>query len=521
MRKDTTVVRLFGLSIIVAGQFSLVQAAIEMPGIFSDHAVLQSEQPVPVWGNAAPNEGITVKFADQKKTAIADANGKWRVELDSMPATDQANTLTISADGEEIKFSDIVVGEVWLCSGQSNMYMPLGKGPFSEGVIGGEAEIARPEQPELRLYCWEGQHKEWKAAGLSGWQRANPTSRPPFSATAYFFGNALQTALKVPVGVINISAGGSPISPWTPQENALKVPLVAHYHDLYLQNKPEIDARNAQWGSYLEVMKKRSSDATLAAYPAPVQPEPLTYNLFMAQRFAGFGLYESFIAPIVPYALRGVTWYQGEANADNLELSLHYEEMLRMLITSWREKWGQPRLPFYFVQLPCWENNDNARFWHVNRQSMLNVLRSMPDVGMAVTADVGDIHDLHPTNKRPVGERLALWALAKTYGKPVIYSGPLVSRITTEGEKLRIQFDTCGSVLKLHGPAWADLEVAGADGLYFPASATLSDTEAVVASPSVSKPVAARYGWKFVFTPTLFNREGLPASPFALSVSAK
>jgi hypothetical protein len=235
----------------------------------------------------------------------------------------------------------------------------------------------------------------------------------------------------------------------------------------------------------------------------------------MAQRLGGpFGLFEGLIAPIVPYALRGVIWYQGEANADNLELSLHYDEMLRTLITSWRDRWGQPKLPFYFVQLPCWENSQYASTWHVNRQGMLNVLRSMADVGMVVTADVGDVHNLHPANKRPVGERLALWALAKTYGKPVVCSGLLVREIAAEGDKLRVEFDTYGSALKLHGPTWNDLEVAGEDGLYYPATATVSANMAIVASPSVRQPVSVRYGWKSVFTPTLFNTEGLPASPF-------
>jgi sialate O-acetylesterase len=192
--------------------------------------------------------------------------------------------------------------------------------------------------------------------------------------------------------------------------------------------------------------------------------------------------------------------------------------MLRMLITSWREKWGQSALPFYFVQLPCWDAPHGAN-WHVIRQSMLNVLNSMPNVGMAVTVDVGDVHNLHPANKRPVGERLALWALAKVYNQRIVYSGPLVQQITNEGDKLRVRFNTCGSTLKIHGSAWRDLEVAGEEGLYYPAVATLSDTDALVSSPSVSKPIKVRYGWKPVFTPTLFNQEGLPASPFSLSTS--
>jgi sialate O-acetylesterase len=502
------------LSILInASLYSVVHAAVELPAIFSDHSVLQMECPVPVWGRAKPGERVSVEFAGQKKETSVDAQGNWMIKLEPMLASAEPQTMTVRSPDSERKLCDVLVGEVWLCSGQSNMYHPIGKMSCSVGVTGGAAEIARPEQAELRLYC-NANHKDWKNAGLSGWQRANSTSLPPFSSTAYFFGKAIQTDLKVPVGLINISAGGSPISPWTPKEAALKVPIVHHYHELFEENKVEIEKHNALMNRYQEVWRQRAAGGP-TTNPPPTLPGPLPYNLFMAQRLGGpFGLFEGLIAPIVPYALRGVIWYQGEANADNLELSLHYDEMLRTLITSWRDRWGQPKLPFYFVQLPCWENSQYASTWHVNRQGMLNVLRSMADVGMVVTADVGDVHNLHPANKRPVGERLALWALAKTYGKPVVCSGPLVREIAAEGDKLRVEFDTYGSALKLHGPTWNDLEVAGEDGLYYPATATVSANMAIVASPSVRQPVSVRYGWKSVFTPTLFNTEGLPASPF-------
>ena len=492
---------------------SVVQAAVELPNIFSDHSVLQMDCAVPVWGTAKPGEKVSVEFAGQNKETTVDTQGNWMIKLEPMLASAVPRTMTVRSSDSERKLSDVLVGEVWLCSGQSNMYHPIGKLKFSEGVIGGAAEIALPEQAELRLYCIAN-HKEWKEAGLSGWQRAHSKSLPPFSSTAYFFGKAIQADLKVPVGLINISAGGSPITPWTPKEEALKVPIVSHYHDLFLKNKTEIEKHNALMNRYQEVWRKRAAGGP-AINPPPIIPDPLPYNLRMAQRVGGsFGLYEGQIAPIVPYALRGAIWYQGEANADNLELSLHYEEMLRTMISSWRDRWRNPKMPFYFVQLPCWENSEYASTWHVNRQSMLNVLRSMPDVGMVVTADIGDVHNLHPANKRPVGERLALWALAKTYGKPLVFSGPLVRDIATEGEKLRVEFDTYGSALKLHGPTWNDLEVAGADGLFYPATAIVSANTATVGSPSVRQPVSVRYGWKSVFTPTLFNTEGLPASPF-------
>ena len=510
---NNTFVRILCSLAVKVALHSVLYAAVELPGIFSDHSVLQRGRPVPVWGTGKPGERVSVEFAGQKKETAVDAQGKWMIKLEPMLACAQPRTMTIRSSNFERSISDVLVGEVWLCSGQSNMSMPLGASGFSKGVIGGEAEIARPEQPELRLYC-NANDKEWKDAGLTGWQRANSSTRPPFSATAYFFGNAIRKDLNVPVGLINISAGGSSITPWTPKDAALRVPIVRHYQELFEQNKIEIGKHQALMNRYQEVWRQRHASGP-TTNPPPIVPDPLPYNLFMAQRLGtSFGLYESFIAPLVPYALRGVIWYQGEANADNLELSSSYEEMLRTLITSWRDSWKQPELPFYFVQLPCWDS-DHASTWHINRQGMLNVLRSMPDVGMAVTVDVGDIHNLHPANKRPVGERLALWALAKTYEKPMVFSGPLVRETAPEGDKLRVQFETCGSALKLHGPAWTNLEVAGDDGLYYPATATISADTAIVGSPSVPRPVSVRYGWKPVFTPTLYNEEGLPASPFA------
>jgi len=492
-------------------------AKIDLPFIFNNHAVLQAGQPLPVWGKAASGEKVTVEFAGQVKTTTVDSQGHWTVKLDPLAANSDPGTLVIRDSDGELDLTDILVGEVWFCSGQSNMAMTLGNGgpkaPNVGGVLGGEDEIARPEDSSLRLFCWEKQNKGWAQAGLSGWQRANSISRAPFSATAYFFGNALQKAMKVPVGLINVSAGGSPITPWMPREDAMKLPMVSHYLDIYTKDEADIKAYNRLGGRYQDVMRQNPRPV-----PPPLPPDPLPYEEMMAGRIAGFGLYESFVAPVVPYGIRGVIWYQGEANSDNLELATDYEEMLRMLITSWREKWGQSDFPFYFVQLPCWDAPHGVN-WHVTRQGMLNVLNSMTNVGMAVTVDVGDSHNLHPPNKRPVGERLALWALAKVYHQPVVFSGPLVKKIANEGEKLRVSFNTCGSTLKIHGAAWRDLEVAGEDGLYYPAVAVLGDTDALVSSPSVSKPIKARYGWKPVFTPTLFNQEGLPASPFSLSFS--
>lgn len=475
-----------------------VAKSLVLPAVFADHMVVQADMPVPVWGTAGASEVVTVEFAGQTKSTTAGTDGAWLLKLDPLGVSAEPRALTVSARGGAARtIADVLVGEVWLCSGQSNMFRPLGRierlANRFPGVDGAEEEIKKPADPLLRLYC-DADNEVWDAAG---WQEANDKSRRPFSAVAYFFGIVLRRELNVPVGLIHVSRGGSPIQAWTPEEIALTVPIIKKYHDIQIASRKTI----ADYGK-----------ARLAGTTRPtLSPEVET-----ARMFGGFHLYDNLIEPLAPYGMRGVLWYQGESNASRLEVSQRYDVMLRALIDGWRDRWKQEQLPFYFVQLPCW---DRGEYWPWTRQGQLNVSRTADDVGMVTITDFGDVTNLHPPQKREVGARLANLALARTYGKDRPAVGPVVKSLAADGGKLVLTFDTGGGVLTLKGDKWDDLEVAGADGAFVPATGQMTGDGATVWSAKVSTPTAVRYGWRAVFTPTLFNAAGLPASPFYYNVT--
>jgi lysophospholipase L1-like esterase len=481
-----------------------------MPPVFSNNMVLQCDKPVPLWGMSAANERITVEFAEQKKMVTAGADGKWMLKLDPLSASAKPRTMTIFASESQtpLTFTDVLVGEVWLCSGQSNMYMPMeGISWAPNGVENSREEIVRANYPEIRLFC-DPQHPEWNK---KGWQRCAPQTVGPFSATAYYFGRKLYQQLDVPIGLINISRGGSPIQQWTPHEMAMQVPVIKKYSDLFAQNKTQVEQYNAEFSEYYKAVNKHDSNS---APTVSQPPKPLPEELDIARGYSGSALFDTLIDPVIPFSIRGVIWYQGEANVQTLEIAQNYDDILRALITGWRQKWQESHLPFFFVQLPGWDILPYAQHWPWSRQSMLNVCRSMPDTGMAVTVDIGEPNDLHPPRKKPVGERLAFLALAKIYGKSCIYSGPIPVEVKNEPNKLCVHFDTVGSELQINGNKWNDVEVAGADGQFYPAVATINKSDAIVSCPQVKNPTALRYGWKPYFEPTLFNKEGLPGTPF-------
>ncbi len=464
---------------------------LSLPSVFSDHMILQRETGVPVWGFAYPGTEVTVSFAGQQKTAIAGSDRQWLVQLDAMQASGVSRTLTVSAPGaESIEFADVLVGEVWLCSGQSNMYRPIGGIPdlANSAVEGYEEVLALPENPNIRLFCDDG-HPLWTARQ---WQRANSETLNLFSAVGYFFGKKISDDLNIPVGLILLSRVGTTIQAWTPEEYALLAPVTAVYRALYEANREEIIAYNQ------------------AEAPKP----ELSYDLQVARTFASVGgLYENWMAEQVPFAIRGVLWYQGESNGTWEPTAHYYDDMLQVLADGLRAVWNRPQMPFYFVQLPIW-GGTTSEFWPWIRQSMLNASLCITNSGMAVTVDVGDPSNLHPANKKPVGERLALWALNNTYNLPCVYSGPLPSGAASEAGGVRVQFNTYGSTLSLPSGTWIDIEAAGIDGIFYPATASVGTSNALISCSQVTTPVMVRYGWKSTFTPTLFNTNGLPASPF-------
>lgn len=483
---------------------------LKMPTVFSDHMVLQRDTSVPVWGTAEPGAEVVVEFAGQQKTNTVDEAGNWMVELDALSASTVPRELVVSSEGYSLEFADVVVGEVWLCSGQSNMYRPIGGIPdvADSEVEGFEAVLALPENTTMRLFCDDG-HTLWDAMQ---WQTARSETLELFSGVAYFFGKSLQDELDVPIGLLLVSRVGTTIQAWTPPSHASQVPLIVEYQALYQQYLPEIQAYNQAFRDYREALAQWNENP-VGDKPQP--PDPLPELIATARTFANVsGLYNNYMAPLVPFALRGTIWYQGESNAAWEQTARRYDETLWGMAEGLREAWGDPGMPFYYVQLPNYGNN--SEHWPWIRQSMLNAYKDVSNVGMAVTVDVGEGDNLHPPKKQPVGERLALWALTQTYGEPGVYSGPLPDGASLSGSEVHIQFDTFGSILEVQGADWTELEVAGDDGIFYSAAGTIGVSNAVVVCPQVAAPEAVRYGWEGDFVPTLFNTNGLPASPFCL-----
>lgn len=447
--------------------------AVRLATLFSDHMVLQRDKPVPVWGWADARESVTVEFAGQKKSAIADATGKWQVKLDPLTASAESRTLIVLSTKSDRKLEvvDVLVGEVWLGSGQSNMAMRV------SGAKHFKNEQTTANFPLIRGFN-EGSKSSAKAqADASGkWTVCSPETVGTFSATLYFFGRELQRELNVPVGLINSSVGGTPIESWIAAE-----------------------IQPPKW--------KKAATST----PKPAAPPPAGKKAAPpVPKVEIGGLFNGKIAPLIPYALRGVLWYQGEANTLPGR-SQFYQDQLTLLINDWRKRWSD-ELPFAWVQLPNY--NRPGEGWSLVREAMLNTLR-LPKTGMAITLDIGDANNIHPKNKQDVGRRLSLWALGTVYARKVpAISGPLPASHEIKGNKIIVAFKhTEGGLVAKNGELTGFL-IAGENQQWKPAHATIDGDKVIVTSAEVAKPVAVRYAWAAVAVCNLFNGTGLPASPF-------
>jgi sialate O-acetylesterase len=426
----------------VACAVSVAGAEVKLPGVFGDHMVLQRDVAVPVWGWAEPGGEVTVTLAGQSQTAAADKDGKWSLRLNRMPA---GGPYTLKVRGSStLELGDVLVGEVWLCSGQSNMAMAVsGCNQYAE-------EQAAADLPKIRHFTVPRRNAQAPETTCGGaWTVCSPQTVGKFSGTAYFFGRTLHKELNVPVGLINSSVGGTPIEAWT----------------------------------------------------GPKDSGPL---------------YNGMIAPLAPYAIRGAIWYQGERNA-KVGQPEAYAAQLPALIGGWRGVWGQGDFPFLYVQLPNYTQPqqqpvENAG-WVQIREAMLKTL-AVPNTGMAVTVDLGEAGNIHPKNKQDVGKRLALWALAKTYGRDLVYCGPLYRSMRNEGDKIIVRFDQAGGGLVAKGDQLKGFAIAGADKEFRWADAAIEGDTVVVRSPQVKDPAAVRYAWASNPDGNLYNKAGLPASPF-------
>ena len=449
---------------------SIARADVKVPAIFGDHMVIQRGMKVPVWGTASAGEKVTVKAAGQEQSATTGDDGKWRVTLDPIDAKEPIE-MTI-AGKNTITFADVLVGEVWLCSGQSNMGFTL------KTASNAEEAIKAADQPRIRLFTVGRAIPDQPQANLAGgkWEVCSPQNVGGFSAVAYFFGLTLQQKLDQPIGLIQSSWGGTRAEAWMPR---------ATFDSLKLPYEP---AWTQEW-----LHPKQNPAATK---PTPERPHEAPAVLF-----------NGMIAPLAGYAMRGAIWYQGETNTVYGE---QYRDVLAALVTSWRDAWQQGDFPFLIVQLPNFRNN---RFWPITREAQAQVARDLKNVGLVVTIDVGNPTNIHPTNKLPVGKRLAAVAQKIAYGQDVPYTGPTFQSMKIDGESAMIRFDHVEGGLVSKG-ALQGFQIAGADGKFVTAQAKIDGDTVVLHADGVTSPKVVRYGWENDPTCTLYNAADFPAAPF-------
>jgi len=454
---------------LLAAITSPLRAEVKLPSIIGDGMVLQRDREVPIWGWDDPGTTVTVAMAGATVTAQADDEGRWLVHLPAMEAGGP-HTLTVNGS-DSLSVTDVLVGEVWLCSGQSNMEWVVNN---SDNAGQERAAADFPEIRHIKIPHVPADEPQQDVES-GGWQATTPETVGNFTAVGYFFGRNLHQELDVPIGLIGSNWGGTRIEPWTPPEGFQHVPALSNIAD------------------------------NLEDFPVKNENGSINHQTPLA-------LYNGMISPLLPYAIRGAIWYQGESN--NGEGMLYHEKM-KALIDGWRTVWNDPEMPFYFVQLAPYRYNGNPEnlpaIWEAQTATL-----AISHTGMAVTVDIGNVGDIHPRNKQDVGKRLALWALAQTYGREdLVYSGPLYKSMEVEGASIRLRFDHVGSGLVARDDQpLSHFTIAGEDGQFVDATAEIDGDTVVVHADGVTAPRAVRFAWHQEAEPNLSNREGLPASPF-------
>jgi sialate O-acetylesterase len=428
------------------------------------------------------------------------------VRLDPMEAGGPF-TLTIRGRNN-VEVRDVLVGEVWVCSGQSNMQWPMKLSDMPEPDT-----IQKSSDPQMRLFTVPRRAADTPQSDVQArWEPCDPSTLPEFSAVAYFFGRRLRQELNVPVGLISSNYGGTPAEAWTSCAALRFDPVLRNLLDRQAQAAAAYPSRLAEWRRAMDAHRQEADKARQEGREPPRPPAQPQDPAESPQRPGG--LYNAMIAPLIPYAIRGVIWYQGESNAGEAWL---YRRLFPAMIRNWRANWGQGDFPFLFVQLAPYtrikpEPGDSK--WAELREAQLLTALNVPNTAMAVITDLGDEDDIHPRRKAPVGERLALAALAKAYARKVEYSGPVYRKMQVEGSRVRLSFDHAEGGLVVHGDRLTGFAIAGGDGRFVNAEARVEGDQVIVWSPQVPRPAAVRFGWADYPVVNLYNRAGLPASPF-------
>ncbi len=501
----------FFLIIVLTPALSYARDSLRLPAIFSDKMVLQQQSTIPIWGWAQPGEKVRIKSGWQffSKSICADENGRWQTQLKT-PKAGGSYQISIKTNTRSVILDSVLIGEVWLCAGQSNMEMSLKK---TENV---EEEIVCAHLPQIRLF--KVAHKiahEIQSDCRGEWQCCTPETAADFSAISYYFGKEIHQNLNVPVGLIQVAWGGVPVEVFMREDFLRQNP---DYNNLFAkwetwrswskENPLEYDSLLTIWQAW-EKQAKFAQANSLSEPAKPELPEPM-YNLVRPHRETSV-LYNGMLAPVVPFGINGIIWCQGTSNRDR---AYQYRTLFPDLIRHWRQEWQQGEFPFYYVQNAPYEFKDLESAAELREAQML-AMRTVHNTGMVVTTDAGDFLDIHPHNKKTPGIRLANWALANTYNvKNIPFSGPLYRSCRIAGKKVIVTFDYSGSGLIIKGEAAGQFVIAGQDSVFHPAEVSVIGSYLEIYSNDVPQPVAARYNWFGEPKACLFNKEDLPASPF-------
>ena len=538
---------------------ALAYAQLTLPAILGDHMVLQRDMPVPVWGMATPGSRVAVSFAGQTVATQADSGGYWMLRLAPLATNSTTQDMTVTETDNagktisSLEVRDVLVGEVWLAGGQSNMAYGL------KAMEGSDAYLAAPTNPQLRLFNVAhataaepiGMHQGEKPGDVdAGWALADSRSAASFSAVGYLFAAELQKTLQCPVGIISSNWGGTPIKTWMSMDAFAASPQLAPFIEEYQKAlathqqvlaHPEMESayqaaeklwRQQVGDPYDAAMKlwfqAQASGADPGPRPKPERPEPQNPDLTgmpnsETRPQTPSISWNAMFAPIVPYALRGVLWYQGEANVSQYR---EYGLQLRTMVEDWRRKWAEPNLEFLCVQLPGFGNNEETSDLAHLREQQVSVLQ-LPHTGLAITWDVGDPGNVHPASKVDVAHRLALIARGQVYHEPVEYSGPTERSVAISGPEVRVSFDHVAACLIIGQAPWIARDdqpiptnellgftLAGADGVFHPATAKIDGDAVVLRAPDVPAPRYVRFAWDNTPRANLYNSAHLPAAPF-------
>lgn len=504
----------FSCAVLFFSGASRAAAEVQLPRVFSDHMVLQQGKPIPVWGWAAPGEEITVRLQEHTVNTRANSKGEWKAVLPPMKV---GGPFELAVTGSHtITFTDVLIGEVWLCSGQSNMEMGIS---LCEGA---DTEIPSADFPHIRLLSLPNRWSQLPETNIeTTWKVCSPKTLKEdgwggFPACGYYFGKKLHQELDVPIGLIDATWGGTQIQSWTPPEGFAAVPTLKGEYERVLLGDPRTAQHQKRLESLLSETEEwvlQSRKALSQGMPAPTMPSfpgELSPPHDLQQATA---LYNGMINPLCPFALAGAIWYQGEANLND---GMVYCDRMKALIQGWRQIWGEAELPFDFVQIAPYNYGGRPEAEPELWEAQSAAAASVPNVGMAVVNDIGNLRDIHPKNKREVGRRLALIALAKTYGRNNLeYSGPVFRDLSIVDGKLRVKFAHAEGLTTRDGkaPDWFDV-IDAAHGGFVKADATIEGDSVSLSSSEAPHPVAMRFAWSMLAEPNLMNNAGLPASAF-------